>query len=95
MYAVKIVDVGGSKDPFLTQVPDFAVLFGTDGLEELVCRCVAVSLTEIARDLILLLRACDDCRLGLDSAIGSEACSHNVTHNRIPRVEMIFEAEKE
>lgn len=29
MYAVKLVDVGASKDPFLTQVSDFAVLFGS------------------------------------------------------------------
>lgn len=28
MYAVKCVNVGSSKDPFLTQVSDFAVLFG-------------------------------------------------------------------
>lgn len=30
MYAVKCVDVGSSKDPFLTQVSDFAVLFGNE-----------------------------------------------------------------
>ncbi|XP_059651179.1 endoribonuclease Dicer homolog 1 isoform X2 [Cornus florida] len=30
MYAVKCINVGSSKDPFLTQVSDFAVLFGTE-----------------------------------------------------------------
>ncbi|KAF3439772.1 hypothetical protein FNV43_RR18050 [Rhamnella rubrinervis] len=30
MYAVKCIDVGSSKDPFLTQVSDFAVLFGNE-----------------------------------------------------------------
>nr|XP_010934025.1 endoribonuclease Dicer homolog 1 [Elaeis guineensis] len=30
MYAVKCVNVGTSKDPFLTQVSDFAVLFGSE-----------------------------------------------------------------
>ncbi|KAI3983848.1 hypothetical protein MKX01_011556 [Papaver californicum] len=29
MYAVKLMDVGSSKDPFLTQVSDFAVLFSS------------------------------------------------------------------
>jgi len=28
MYAVNSVNIGTSKDPFLTQVSDFAVLFG-------------------------------------------------------------------
>ena len=28
MYAVQCVNFGSSKDPFLTQVSDFAVLFG-------------------------------------------------------------------
>lgn len=30
MYGVKCVDVGSSKDPFLTQVSDFAVLVGNE-----------------------------------------------------------------
>ena len=30
MYAVKCENVGNSKDPFLTQVSDFAVLFGNE-----------------------------------------------------------------
>ncbi|CAH9090311.1 unnamed protein product [Cuscuta europaea] len=30
MYAVKCVNVGSSKDPFLTQVSEFAVLFGNE-----------------------------------------------------------------
>lgn len=30
MYGIKCVDVGFSKDPFLTQVSDFAVLFGNE-----------------------------------------------------------------
>ncbi|XP_010241057.1 PREDICTED: endoribonuclease Dicer homolog 1 [Nelumbo nucifera] len=30
IYAVKCVNVGASKDPFLTQVSDFAVLFGNE-----------------------------------------------------------------
>lgn len=30
MYAVKCVDIGSSKDPFLTQVSEFAVLFGNE-----------------------------------------------------------------
>lgn len=30
MYAVKCVNIGTSKDPFLTQVSDFAVLFGSE-----------------------------------------------------------------
>lgn len=30
MYAVKCENVGQSKDPFLTQVSDFAVLFGNE-----------------------------------------------------------------
>lgn len=28
MYGVKCVNIGSSKDPFLTQVSDFSVLFG-------------------------------------------------------------------
>lgn len=30
MYAVKSENIGHSKDPFLTQVSDFAVLFGNE-----------------------------------------------------------------
>ena len=30
MYAVKCVNIGSSKDPFLTQVSDFVVLFGNE-----------------------------------------------------------------
>lgn len=30
MYSVKCVNVGSSKDPFLIQVSDFAVLFGNE-----------------------------------------------------------------
>lgn len=30
MYSVKCVDMGSSKDPFLTQVSDFAVLLGNE-----------------------------------------------------------------
>lgn len=30
MYSVKCVDIGSSKDPFLTQVSDFAVLLGNE-----------------------------------------------------------------
>ncbi|KAI3908810.1 hypothetical protein MKW98_029360 [Papaver atlanticum] len=41
-------------------------------------RCVAVSLMEIARGLMLILRACDDCRLGLEIA---DAGGHNGCDN--------------
>ncbi|XP_059624108.1 endoribonuclease Dicer homolog 1-like isoform X2 [Cornus florida] len=30
VYAVKCINVGSSKDPYLTQVSDFTVLFGSD-----------------------------------------------------------------
>lgn len=30
MYAIKCINVGFSKDPFLTQVSEFAVLFGNE-----------------------------------------------------------------
>jgi hypothetical protein len=30
MYTIKCENVGHSKDPFLTQASDFAVLFGTE-----------------------------------------------------------------
>lgn len=30
MYVVKCVNVGSTKDPFLTQVSEFAVLFGNE-----------------------------------------------------------------
>lgn len=30
MYAVQCLNVGSSKDPFLTQVSNFAVLFGNE-----------------------------------------------------------------
>lgn len=30
VYAVKCVNIGSSKDPFLTQVSDFALLFGNE-----------------------------------------------------------------
>lgn len=30
MYAVKCINIGSSKDPFLTQVSEFAVLFGNE-----------------------------------------------------------------
>lgn len=39
MYAVKCVNVGTSKDSFLTQVSDFAVLFGSELDAEVVCAC--------------------------------------------------------
>lgn len=37
MYDVKCVNIGSSKDPFLTQVSDFAVLFGNELDAEVSC----------------------------------------------------------
>lgn len=30
MYSVRCVDLGSSKDPFLTEVSEFAILFGNE-----------------------------------------------------------------
>lgn len=44
MYAVKCENVGHSKDPFLTQVSDFAVLFGNElDAEVVVSICATAS----------------------------------------------------
>ena len=37
MYGVKCVNIGASKDPFLTRVSDFAVLFGNELDAEVSC----------------------------------------------------------
>lgn len=37
MYDVKCVNIGSSKDPFLTRVSDFAVLFGNELDAEVCC----------------------------------------------------------
>jgi endoribonuclease Dicer len=44
MYTIKCENVGHSKDPFLTQVSDFAVLFGTElDAEVVVSICITAS----------------------------------------------------
>lgn len=47
MYAVKCVNVGTSKDSFLTQVSDFAVLFGSELDAEVVCVHLSLSIFTI------------------------------------------------
>lgn len=54
MYAVKCVDSGVSKDPFLTQVSDFAVLFGNQLDAEVFVVLVYYSTCSIEKEVLTM-----------------------------------------